>query len=116
MHTCNQSACPSNIVHIGHGQVQNCIVLQYKCQTTSYNSIIAVVALVLYVLSLYILCFLARSARFLLTSVCDGSVRDKDTGEKFCPNACIKEKIYTLNLVRTISPTHTEVRVFIVFV
>ncbi len=48
--------------------------------------------------------------------VCDGSARDKDSRWIFYPGACSRGKISTLNLVRTESPTHTEMRVFLVFV
>jgi hypothetical protein len=37
-------------------------------------------------------------------------------GGYFYPGACSRGKIATLNLARTESPTHTEVRVFMVFV
>ena len=48
--------------------------------------------------------------------VCDVSARDEDARRIFCPGACSRGKISTLNLVRTESPTHTEVRVLMVFV
>ena len=44
--------------------------------------------------------------------VCDGSTRGEDARWIFCPGACSRGKTFTLNLVRTESPTHTEVRVF----
>ena len=44
--------------------------------------------------------------------VCEVSARDQDERWIFCPGACSRGKISTLNLVRTESPTHTEVRVF----
>ena len=47
--------------------------------------------------------------------VCDVSARDEDARWIFCPGACSRGKISTLNLVRTESPTHTEVRVFSCF-
>ena len=49
------SFCPNNIVHIGHGQEQSCITLQYKCLTASYNSISVDVAQALFAQWLYIL-------------------------------------------------------------
>ena len=61
--------------------------------------------------------FLARRAMFLLTKVCDGSAkRHRFEVDIFIWGACSQGKIVTLNLIRTVSPTHTEVRVFDVFV
>ena len=48
--------------------------------------------------------------------VCDGSERDQDEREYFYLGACSQGKIVTSYLMRTISPTHTDVRVFMVFV
>ena len=47
--------------------------------------------------------------------VCDVSARGEDVRWIFYPGACSRGKTFTLNLVRTESPTHTEVRVFPVF-
>ena len=48
--------------------------------------------------------------------VCDGSGRDEDARWIFLPGSLLTRKKFTLNLVRTESPTHTEVRVIPVFV
>ncbi len=47
--------------------------------------------------------------------VCDGSTRAKDGRQIFYLGACTQGKIDASHLVRTVSPTHTEVSVFQVF-
>ena len=69
--------------------------------------------------------FLARRAMFLLTKVCDGSAkRHRFEVDIFIwellrqaqHESCSQGKIVTLNRIRTVSPTHSEVRVFKVFI
>ena len=52
---------------------------------------------------------------FLLTKYVM-ALEPKMRGGYFYPGAISRGKIATLNLVRTVSPTHTEVRVFMVLV
>ena len=59
-------------------------------------------------------CFLARRAVFLLTK--DVMSLAQDERLYFYLGACSQGKIDAPHLVRTVSPAHTEVRVFRVFV
>ena len=49
---------------------------------------------------------------FLLMSVCDVSEETKMKGRCFYLGACTQGKTDAFHLVRTASPTHTDVRVF----
>ena len=59
--------------------------------------------------------FSARRAMFLLTKYVM-SLETKIRGGYFYLEARSQGKKVTLNLIRTVSPTHTDVRVFRVFV
>jgi len=69
--------------------------------------------------------FSAQRAMFLLTKVCDGSAKRQrfEVDIFICEllrqaqhESCSQGKIVTFNRIRTVSPTHTDVSVFRVFV
>ena len=67
-------------------------------------------------LSLRLEFFRLEKPMFLLTKYVKALKEKKMRGGDCYPRACSRGKINTFHLVRTVSPTHTEMRVFTVFV